>query len=211
MDVDGVLTVLDTEEEIRKRLNVRTAKLDLHVGSEYYLFYSADIPVLSDPPRTLQAGQKIVLRPGDGLIIKSREYLVMPRDLAGIVSSKVGFTLLGLTPISTTVDPTFEGFLVLVVRNHGNDEIHLTCGDAIATMTLMQTEAEVPEHDKVRSQTGNLFECVWGAILKDFIDDSQANHLSDVFRELEQAEIATDKPYHGLILTLRRRMNRRHP
>lgn len=209
VDVQGDLIGVDTLEQVDRHLQIRTAKLDLHLGSQYAFYTDAAVRPLAANTRTLEENQHAIVSPQDGIVFRTREYLHMPRNLGGIVSSKIGFATLGLSAVSATVDPTFEGFLIITVWNHGNDEIHLTSEDAIATVSFFQLDTPVPEGVTVRSQKGDLFECVWGSILKDYLHHGSAASLEEVLEEIRRDEGLEGKPYQQLYNTISRRLDRK--
>ena len=208
VDLDGEMIEVESPDQIETHLNIRTAKLDLHVGSQYALYSEAGIRPLAAITMTLQGRQHAIIKPGDGIVFRTREYLRMPRNLIGFVASKVGFSTLGLSSVSATVDPTFEGFLIITVWNQSMDEIHLTTQDAVATLSFAELDQPVPEGTSVRSQKGSLFECVWGSILKDYLPHGGAATLEEILEEIRKDEGLEGKPYQALYNEIRRRRNR---
>jgi len=170
---------IDTAEKISKVLKIRPTKWDLQVGNEYCLFSEVD-HVLGDTVRSLPAGGFFVIRPGDTVIVKSREKISMPPDLAGFITAKVGLATIGLSNISTPLDPNFSGYLTLTITNLGGYDVKLGYGDIVCGAQLFKMDKPVIEKFH-RDQPDDLA----GIIKAELAEDELQRRVSPSVLELE--------------------------
>jgi len=109
---------------------------DLRVGEWY---------ATSDNPlrRQLKRGETLTIRPHSTALIESLESVDMPQDrsLMGLIESKVSRVSRGLSHISTTVDPDWEGHLLIAVHNHSERRQVFKSGDQFCTLVFIRTES----------------------------------------------------------------------
>jgi len=98
--------------------------------------YLKEEPVDEQEP---SKGLKYTISSGDTISVFSRESIGLSPQLCGLVQAKVSNVSIGLSHISTTVDPHWEGVLLLTFTNHSNKGITLRHGDELATLTLHAT------------------------------------------------------------------------
>lgn len=106
---------------------------DLRVGSQYST---------SERPgnKTLHEGESLILAPKSTGLITTLEYIRMPQSRAysGMIASKVTKVSRGLSHISTTVDPDWQGNLLIAVHNHSENNVKLKYGEAFCTIVFLK-------------------------------------------------------------------------
>ena len=107
---------------------------DLRVGKTYT---KSDI---EDAEKNLNADESISINPGTTALISTLEYIQMPenRSLTGLVESKASQVSKGLSHVSTTVDPDWEGRLLIAIHNHSSGTIDLEYGEPFCTIIFLQ-------------------------------------------------------------------------
>ena len=67
------------------------------------------------------------------------EEFQMPTNLAGIVHDKSSWARRGLSVFNTVIEPGWHGFLTLELVYHGEAELHIPAGSAIAQVVFTET------------------------------------------------------------------------
>jgi len=107
---------------------------------------SLDLRISTTKVITLQGAEhrnpeRIVLRPGDAVLVCTIEYIRMPVDCAGVVYLKSSLARQGLDhALAGFVDPGFEGQLTLEL--HAHCPIVLTHGQRVIQLVLSRLEGE---------------------------------------------------------------------
>jgi len=126
---------------------VNPASIDLRISLDKVIPLNGGVQ-FKDP-------KKIVLMPGNGMLVCTIEYIKMPKDCAGTVYLKSTLARQGLDhALAGYCDPGFEGNLTLEL--HAHCPIVLTHGQRIIQLALHRLEAE-PESvydGKYQGQTG---------------------------------------------------------
>ena len=106
---------------------------DLRVGRTY-----TTSNIKSREP--LEKGDSFFLKPNSTALISTLEEIRMPKDksISGLIQSKVSQVSKGLSHISTTVDPDYEGHLLIAVHNHSTKTIEFKYGDAFCTIVFIK-------------------------------------------------------------------------
>ncbi len=143
------------DHEIRRRIKdkqliikpfsgtTEPASYDLRMGSKV-------ISITRGEETNLKNGDRVVIHPGELVLIESMEEVGFPADLQGRICSKVGLLRKGLSSIATKVDPGYgypKGWHLLLVFHHcGHGPIELSPGMPICSLEIEQlaTEAEKP-------------------------------------------------------------------
>lgn len=75
--------------------------------------------------RTTPTGEKhyVIIPPNDTVLFFSKEFIKVNNRIAGTFHSKVGRVCQGLGHISTTLDPTWQGQLIISINNPTSTEI----------------------------------------------------------------------------------------
>lgn len=212
VEIEGVMTRLRSQAAIRHELGLGMAKMDVHLGSEYALYSDASTQLLGSVTHSLKEDQALSLRPGDGLVARSREYLKMPLDLCGIVSSKVGFVTVGLSPVSATLDPGFEGYLIVSLWNLGGLVVNLEYGDSIASLTLLKTDRVSRADLRPRVHKGGLRDIMWSDVLSEYLGKGkprgQSSSVEEAIEQLRESGSWTGSPFQQIAAALRHIENR---
>lgn len=93
----------------------------------------------------------VYIEPRDTVLVISREYLIIPANICGSVNSRVSTVSAGLGHISTTIDPGWNGALLIAVSNPSSvrkrldiqKEYTLDCPLATITFHYLATPAEL--------------------------------------------------------------------
>lgn len=121
---------------------------------------SVDLRISTTEVITLQGAEhrnpeRIVLNPGDAILVCTVEYIKMPKDCAGVVYLKSSLAREGLDhALAGFVDPGFEGNLTLELHTHC--PIVLTHGQCIIQLALsrLEEEPEMVYNGKYQGQRG---------------------------------------------------------
>lgn len=70
----------------------------------------------------------ILVKPKDTVLIVSNEFICLPNNVAGYVTSRVSNVVRGFGHISTTVDPNWKGALLIALSNPSNHPIRVQVG-----------------------------------------------------------------------------------
>lgn len=70
----------------------------------------------------------IYVKPKDTVLIVSNEYISLPSNIAGYVTSRVSNVAYGFGHISTTVDPNWNGALLIALSNPSNHSLKVNVG-----------------------------------------------------------------------------------
>lgn len=84
----------------------------------------------------IRLAQDVRLRTDDFVLASSMERFCMPRDILGIVHDKSTLARRGLSVFNTVIEPGWEGFLTLELKNQGIDIINLEAGSPIAQIVF---------------------------------------------------------------------------
>lgn len=140
----------ETDANIKRYLSsyeeqlIKGASWDLTVGTQYFKwseqsnFKNKDGQNEFEFEKLKTRNEDIVIYPGELIIIKSREFIFFPGDISGIIQSYVSLVSIGLSAVSTTIDPQFKGHLAIALKNNGRRQIKLNHKDPIATMILFK-------------------------------------------------------------------------
>lgn len=196
---NGKLVEVERDKKIiEEKLGIRGAKWEFHVGEEYLLFSEVK-EKLGDNIRNLKEGEGFILKPGDTAIIKTREYIEMPKNIGGLISSKLPLVSFGVSHVSTTLDPTFQGYLSITLTNIGGYNIRLDFGDTIAYATLFWTTNK-KETSVVypRTQSGALSEILMEKLLQPMYFKTTKAKISE-FNEIPKIKksLMADSKWRG--------------
>jgi deoxycytidine triphosphate deaminase len=128
VDKEGKILPLDDEECIQP------IGFDFRIGNEIWLW---SLQKVVDPEK-----EEVYLKPGESAVIKTYEFLQMPADVGAIIQSKVSWVSLGVSHISTTIDPTFRGHLAIAISNLGIKDIPLKYKSKFATGIFLKFDTK---------------------------------------------------------------------
>lgn len=79
-------------------------------------------------------GSKYTLKPGQFILAETVECFNIPREVMGRCLTKSSLARRGVEIITTLLQPTWSGKLVLEIKSIGKDEVELTIGAGIASI-----------------------------------------------------------------------------
>jgi len=135
---------------------IGTSSVDLRLGFSFLLAKRANVPAI-DPMSgpalivgeklfekiTVSLGRKIFLHPKEFVIGATLEYLGLPRDIGGYVTSRSSWGRAGLAiATATAVAPGFRGVITLELANIGTAPIVLRPGVRIAQIIFHRSQAQ---------------------------------------------------------------------
>ena len=135
---------------------IGTSSVDLRLGFSFLLAKRANVPAI-DPMSgpalsvgeklfekiTVSRGRKIFLHPREFVIGATLEYLGLPGDLGGYVTSRSSWGRVGLViATATAVAPGFRGVITLELANVGTTPVVLRPGVRIAQIILHRTQKQ---------------------------------------------------------------------
>jgi len=120
---------------------------DLSVGDEYVS--------LRDPHNTkpLAEGGHIQIGPGETVLILSKEYVCLPKDVLAMIVPRATWIFEGASLSATRIDPTWYGKLLIGFTNLAKNPVALDYGEEFCTCYFMETKEveKVLTHDTVKS------------------------------------------------------------
>jgi deoxycytidine triphosphate deaminase len=115
---------------------------DLRVGSQYASSIDAKL-------YSLNADNKVVIKPGDTVLITTLEDIGMPqnRKISAFITSKVSKVSKGLSHISTNIDPDWKGHLLIALHNPSRNIVSLDHGEAFCTVNFIENKSAAKHND----------------------------------------------------------------
>ena len=109
---------------------------------------------LSPAGYDIRIKQDVCLFPGDFVLASAIEKFAMPRDVLGIVHDKSTLARRGLSVFNTVIEPGWEGFLTLELKNQGKEVILLYAGSGVAQVVFhrLDMETTIPYDGKYQDQ-----------------------------------------------------------
>ncbi|MDI6603454.1 MAG: hypothetical protein QME57_05140, partial [Patescibacteria group bacterium] len=109
---------------------------DLRVGN----LYSSS---LHGGPFRLEDNGRIVISPGDTVLITTLEKIGMPKDksISALIMSKVSKVSKGLSHISTPIDPDYDGEPLIAMNNYSRSTIELLFGEPFCTIVFFENKS----------------------------------------------------------------------
>jgi len=106
---------------------------DLSVGEEYVS--------LRDPhnPQELSGGKHILIHPSEIVLILSREYICLPKDVLAMIVPRATLIFEGVSLSATRIDPSWYGKLLIGFTNLAKNPVALDYGEEFCTCYFMQT------------------------------------------------------------------------
>jgi len=111
---------------------------DLTIGDVYLSFAQRRRVELAGPD------ESFLVQPRETIIIRTQEYVGLPKNqkIAGIIESSVSMMSAGFSPVSTTLDPDWEGRLQIAITNQQSFPLELNKGQRICTAMFLTCEHE---------------------------------------------------------------------
>jgi dCTP deaminase len=135
-------------------LQIQPSGVDMLLGNEFRIF--KPIPCIDtkspmdDCTETVRVreGEAFLIRPGEFVLGMVREYIRMPDDLVGSVDGRSSLGRLGIMvhTTSSSINPGWEGRIVLEITNLGKAPVKLYPGQRVAKLTFhkMTSPSERP-------------------------------------------------------------------
>lgn len=137
-------------------VQIQPSGIDLSLGNEFRIFKTAGIPYIdtrSLPENYTEKvhvdeGKPFIIHPGEFVLGSIREFVRLPADIVGSVDGRSSLGRLGITvhTTSSSVNPGWEGYLVLEMANVGKVAVALYPGMRICKITFhkLSSPAERP-------------------------------------------------------------------
>jgi dCTP deaminase len=87
--------------------------------------------------------QDVMLDPGEFKLASSYERFVVPPDLIGFVCDKSSLARMGLFVGVGVIEPGWQGWLTLELKNQGNDQLFVMAGQPIAQIVFHRLDVNV--------------------------------------------------------------------
>lgn len=102
----------------------------------------------------VRVAEDLLLFPGDFSLASTVEHFNMPNDVLGIVHDKSTWARQGLSVFNTVIEPGWNGYLTLELKNQSDNVLKIDAGSPIAQIVLHQLtqEAEKPYQGKYQNQ-----------------------------------------------------------
>jgi len=113
-------------EENNLELNFYT----LRTGNQYIK--------LRNPDEVIE-GDKIVIEPGETVFILTKEYVALPKNIAGLIVPKARWIFEGLISNTTRIDPTWYGRLQIAVSNITRNIITIPEDEGLWTLYFIES------------------------------------------------------------------------
>lgn len=158
-----------------------TCSYDLSVGEEYLSLRH------HDEPQKLAEGQALTIEPNETVLILSREYVALPRDVAGLVVPRARYISQGLALQATRIDASWYGKLIVALTNYSREKRKIHYGRAFCTMILFRLDGEiskpldsvrVPTLGRERLEVSPEFVVSWQPVPKEKVTDAEIDHLT---------------------------------
>lgn len=133
---------------------IKGVSVDLRLGTEFKVSIPTKSPlmgIVEDPidqffQSTYRSfGENFILHPNQLVLVNTFEYLKLPNDLLGLVTSRSSLNRIGLN-ISSIIHPGYSGTLTLQLENNGVNAINLTCGMRLIQLTLFEVDKPQENH-----------------------------------------------------------------
>jgi deoxycytidine triphosphate deaminase len=91
----------------------------------------------------IKEGDQIAICPGDTTLITTLEKVGMPqnRTISALIVSKVSKVSKGLSHISTSIDPDWDGKLLIVIHNHSRETLNLNFAEPFCTVVFFENKS----------------------------------------------------------------------
>ena len=98
----------------------------------------------------------IVVKPKDTVLIVSREYIKLPENISGYVTSRVSNVVKGFGHISTNIDPNWNGAILIALSNPSNVPLKIDVSNKeinpLATITFHYLNTSCEKEDNEPQQ-----------------------------------------------------------
>jgi len=120
------------------------------------------------------------IQPHDTVLILTKEAVWVSRKIAGTFHSKVGVVSTGFGHISTTLDPGWNGLLLISLNNPTNSRLQLSVNNSFVTLLLYQLKTPaLKKHDNLPRRT-DILKKISDDVLSRRINQKQRDFVSNV-------------------------------
>lgn len=116
----------------------------------------------------------LVIRPGDGVIIQTEEWVEFPEHRFGEIFPKVSLLQKGVANIATKVDPGFRGNLLVTVFNYGKRSVPLYRHERFCSLHVFDVVGAVRPYEKPPPAIGPRRSAGWQQKFGDWVDRNGA-------------------------------------
>jgi len=146
-----------------KQEDVSVASVDLSLGSEFRVFKHTEVTHVDTKEGLkeeltelikIPEGKAFTIHPGEFVLANTKEYISLPSDLVARLDGRSSLGRLGIVIHSTagSVDPGFEGTLVLEIANISKVPVKMWPGIKICRLTFEElTSASETPYSKRKS------------------------------------------------------------
>ena len=121
---------------------------NLSVGEEYVSLRNPD------DTKRITEGEHIRIGPGETILILTKEYICLPKDILAMVVPRATWIFEGVSLSATRIDPTWYGKLLIGFTNLAKNPVALDYGEEFCTCFFM--EATETEKVLTRDSTSSL-------------------------------------------------------
>lgn len=133
--------------------NIQSVSYDLTMSEKIWVYdYDNNVLDLSNKKSIESAFKEInidfekgyFLKPQEYILIKPKEYINMPDDLAGHIRPRTTFTRIGLIVNSQHINPSYSGVLPIGLTNNTNSIIKLNPGIGFCQIIFEKIDPPIP-------------------------------------------------------------------
>lgn len=142
-----VLTDVDIYNALKEKRLIIKPKADKSITPAGYDLRIGEIAIFlnikgNDAQVKLKRGEIFSFAPGATALIRTEEYIELPKRIVGTIHSSFSFSWKGISHISTTVDPGWKGYLWITLHNYGIVPIDIERGKKFCTLVFHETKSE---------------------------------------------------------------------
>ncbi|MBU0530091.1 MAG: dCTP deaminase [Candidatus Aenigmatarchaeota archaeon] len=129
-----------------KDVQIQPAGVDLRLGNEFRIFKSSTVPFIDTKKKgedyteliRVEDDKPFIIHPGEFVLGVVKEYIKVSDDLVGSVDGRSSMGRVGVSihTTSSSINPGWEGHLVLEITNMGRMPVALYPGMRIAKLAL---------------------------------------------------------------------------
>lgn len=129
-------------------VQIQPAGVDLRLGNEFRIFKISGVPFIDTRKKIenytelvkIEKDKPFIIHPGEFVLGNVKEYIKLSDDLAGSIDGKTSLGRIGISIHSTasSINPGWEGKLVLEITNVGRIPVALYPGMRIAKLALFK-------------------------------------------------------------------------
>ena len=164
------------------------------------------------------AGQ-YTIKPGESILVLTKEFLWVSGQLGGTFHSKVSMVSQGYSHISTTLDPHWSGPLLIATSNRSTRKLSLQAGQKFVTIVFYRTPSPATRpHQKPPARRDILFQLLSNPVdktNKEFLDNQQQliekveQTLQDIESQTKFNEMVTsagEASFNKVLLAMRQQV-----